>query len=112
VTEFGFDANRDGPVEERGTYEFQSNTIANHLGVFASKPYLSGAMYFALQDYWAWQGYSGGNPRPDSPLNQKGVVDQQGRHKLSFPVVSQIFHQTVQIGPVARKRRPAAHGAL
>ncbi len=112
VTEFGFDANRDGAVEERGTYEFQSDTIAYHLGVFASKPYLSGAMYFALQDYWAWPGYNGGNPRPNSPLNQKGVVDQQGRHKPSFNVVSQIFHQTVQIGPVARKRRPAARSGL
>jgi beta-glucuronidase len=112
VTEFGFDGNRNGPVEERGTYQFQANTIAYHLGVFATKPYLSGAMYFALQDYWAWPGYNGGNPRPDSPLNEKGVVDQQGRPKLSFQTVSEVFHQTVQIGPVAGKRRPAAHQSL
>ena len=44
VTEFGFEANRNGPVEERGTYEFQANAIGYHLGVFASKPCLSGAI--------------------------------------------------------------------
>ena len=42
VTEFGFDGNRDGPVEERGTYAFQSDSVAFHLDVFASKPWLSG----------------------------------------------------------------------
>ena len=52
VTEFGFDGNRNGPVEERGTYAFQANSVAFHLGVFASKPWLSGAMYFALRITW------------------------------------------------------------
>jgi beta-glucuronidase len=112
VTELGFDANRDGPVEERGTYEFQADTIAFHLGVFATKPYLSGAMYFALQDYAAWPGYSGGNPRAISPFNQKGVLDFQGNPKPAFATVSQLFHATVQIAPVARGRRPAAHRGL
>ena len=44
VSEFGFEANRNGPVEERGTYQFQAAAAEYHLGVFASKPYLSGAM--------------------------------------------------------------------
>jgi beta-glucuronidase len=111
VTEFGFDGNRNGPVEERGTYQFQANSIAYHLGVFASKPYLSGAMYFAMQDYYAFPGYNGGDPRPNSPINEKGVVDQEGNHKLSFAIISQIFHTTVQIAPAVRILRPA-HGGL
>jgi beta-glucuronidase len=56
VSEFGFDANRDGPVEERGTYAFQANSVAYHLGAFASKPWLSGAIYFMLQDAATWLG--------------------------------------------------------
>jgi len=99
ITEFGFDANRDGPVEERGTYAFQANTIAFHLGVFATKPWLSGAMYFAMQDYVAFPNYSGGNPRPDPPFNQKGVVDFNGNFKPSWSVMAQIYHSTVQIAP-------------
>ncbi|HTU87368.1 MAG TPA: glycoside hydrolase family 2 TIM barrel-domain containing protein [Solirubrobacteraceae bacterium] len=99
ITEFGFDANRDGPVEERGTYAFQSNSVAFHLGVFASKPWLSGAMYFVLQDYVAFPTYSGGNPLPDPPFNQKGLLDINGNPKPAWSVVSQIYHSTQQIAP-------------
>jgi beta-glucuronidase len=99
VTEFGFDGSRDGPVEERGTYAFQADAVAFHLGVFATKPWLSGAMYFALQNYVAFPQYSGGDPRPDPPYNQKGLVDFAGNLKPAWSAVSQIYHSTVQIAP-------------
>jgi beta-glucuronidase len=99
ITEFGFDANRDGPVEERGTYAFQANSVAFHLNVFATKPWLSGAMYFALQDYVAFPQYSGGNPRPNPPFNEKGLLDFAGNPKPAWYVVSQIYHDTEQIAP-------------
>ncbi|HTX31670.1 MAG TPA: glycoside hydrolase family 2 TIM barrel-domain containing protein [Solirubrobacteraceae bacterium] len=110
VTEFGFEANRDGPVEERGTYEFQSNSAAFHLGVFASKPWLSGAIYFALQDFAAQPGWTGGNPLPDPPWHLKGLIDRYGVPKPAFSVVSAIYHHTVQVGPAAPaagRRAPA-----
>ncbi|MDQ6806222.1 MAG: hypothetical protein M3065_14960, partial [Actinomycetota bacterium] len=50
VSEFGFEANRAGPVEEQGTYAFQTDAIGYHLAVFAQKPWLAGAVYWALQD--------------------------------------------------------------
>ena len=99
ITEFGFDGSRDGPVEERGTYEFQANSVAFHLNVFATKPWLSGAIYFALQNYVAFPQYSGGDPRADPPFNQKGLVDFAGNPKPAFSVVSHIYHATRQIAP-------------
>jgi beta-glucuronidase len=99
VTEFGFDANRNGPVEERGTYQFQSNAVAFHLGVFASRPWLSGVAYQTLLDYDAYPGYTGGNPFGNPPINQKGLVDQYGNQKPAFSVVSSIYHATRQIAP-------------
>jgi beta-glucuronidase len=99
VSEFGFDANRNGPVEERGTYQFQSDTAAFHLRVFASKPWLSGAIYFLLQDAATFLGYSGGNPRPDPPFDQKGLVDLYGNLKPAFAIVASIYHATTQIAP-------------
>jgi beta-glucuronidase len=105
VTEFGFEANRDGPVEERGTYQFQSNSAAFHLGVFASKPWLSGAIYWILQDFAAWPGWTGADPWPDPPFVQKGLVDLYGRPKPAFSVVSRIFHSTVQIAPTSTPGR-------
>jgi hypothetical protein len=97
ITEFGFDANRDGPVEERGTYAFQSDSVAFHLGVFAARPWLSGAIYWILQDFAAAPGWAGGNPRGTPPFVQKGLVDLQGNLKPAFSVVAAIYHATAQI---------------
>jgi beta-glucuronidase len=110
VTEFGFEANRNGPVEERGTYQFQTDTTAFHLGAFASKSYLSGAIYFALQDFAARPGWGGGNPFPDPPFVQKGLVDLQGDFKPAFATVAGIYRSTVQIGaaPALSPNRPGA----
>jgi beta-glucuronidase len=97
VTEFGFDGNRNGPVEEYGTYQFQSNMLAFHLGVIASKPWLSGALVQILQNFASYPGYNGANPYPDTPFNGKGLFDLGGGQKPAFSVVSQAFHSTRQI---------------
>jgi beta-glucuronidase len=99
VSEFGFEGNRAGPVEERGTYAFQSNAIAFHLGVFATKSWLAGAIYFPLQDFAARPGWGGGNPLPDPPFVEKGMFDVQGNPKPAYSVLSEIYHRTSQIGP-------------
>jgi beta-glucuronidase len=99
VTEFGFEANRDGPVEERGTYAFQANATVFHLQVFASKPWLSGAIYFPIQDFAAKPGWGGGNPLPDPPWVHKGLVGITGQLKPIFSIVSAIYHSTVQVAP-------------
>jgi beta-glucuronidase len=96
VTEYGFDGNRDGPVEERGTYQFQANSIEFHLGVFAGKPWLSGAMYWLLQDFASSPGWGGGDPYPDPPWISKGLIDRDGNFKPAFAVVSAIYHATNQ----------------
>jgi beta-glucuronidase len=100
ITEFGFDSNANGPLEVRGTYAFQANSTAYHLAVFASKPWLSGATFFLLQDFASHPGWSGQNPNtPDPPWVQKGAVDRYGNLKPVYGVVAQIFHATQQIAP-------------
>jgi beta-glucuronidase len=99
VSEFGFEGNRDGPLEERGTYEFQSDAAAYHLGVFARKPWLSGAIYWTLQDFAARPGWGGGNPWPDPPFVHKGLVDLEGNLKPVFALVESVYRATVQIAP-------------
>ena len=107
VSEFGFEANRSGPVEERGTYQFQANAAQYHLSVFASKPYLAGAMWFALQTFAARPGWTGGDPLGDPPWVQKGEIDQFGNPTPLFGVIQSIYDSTAQIGPVtgAQARR-------
>jgi beta-glucuronidase len=100
VSEFGFNGNRDGPVEARGTYEFQANSLQYHLGVFATKPWLSGAIYFNLQDFAARPGWDGSNPLGTPPFVTNGVLDVNGNEKPAYGVLSDTFHATVQIAPL------------
>jgi len=74
VSEFGAEANREGPVEEKGTYAFQREFVNYHLNLFAQKPWLSGAIYWALNEFRVKPDWEGGNPRPEPPVHQKGLL--------------------------------------
>ena len=95
VTEFGAEANRQGPFEERGTYDFQSDLLDFHLATYASKPWLSGAVTM-FQEFWCRPDWSGGNPRPQSPVHQKGIFDYNGNPKPAAAVVGDWFRRTQQ----------------
>ena len=94
ITEFGAEANRSGPVTEKGTYEFQADFLKYHLDVFAEKPFMSGALIWNLRDFRVKPGWAGGNPRPNPPVNEKGLVDDIGRRKPSWNVVRDIYRRT------------------
>ena len=78
MTEFGAEANREGPVEEKGTWAFQQDFVNYHLGVFATKSWLSGAVYWALNEFRVKPDWEGGNPRPQPPVHQKGLLTYDG----------------------------------
>ena len=95
VTEFGAEANRSGPFEERGTYEFQNDLLDFHLSTYATKPWLSGAITM-FQEFWCRPDWSGGNPRPQSPVHQKGIFDYNGNPKPAAQIVGDWFRRTQQ----------------
>ena len=74
VTEFGAEANREGPVEEKGTWAFQQEFVKYHMNVLGSKPWLSGMVYWALNEFRVKPDWEGGNPRPEPPVHQKGLL--------------------------------------
>jgi beta-glucuronidase len=89
VTEFGAEANRTGPATEKGTFEFQRDFLAYHLSVFETRPFVNAAIVWILRDFRVKPGYDGGNPQPQPPVNQKGLVDDSGARKPGFQVVQQ-----------------------
>ena len=99
ISEFGAEANRDGPAEEKGTWAFQQDFVNYHLGVFASKPWLNGAIYWALNEFWVRPGWEGGNPRPSPPLHEKGLVTYDRKRKPAWFDVQRIYRQTQQYPP-------------
>jgi beta-glucuronidase len=94
VTEYGAEANRDGPVEEKGTYAFQSDFIQFHLNVFASKPWLAGSTYWALQEFRVRPGWGGGNPWGTPPYHTKGLVRLDFTEKPGFGTLKAAYRAT------------------
>ena len=84
VTEFGAEANRDGPRDEKGTYDFQKEFMRFHLATYAKRPWINGAINWVLQDFKVRPAWTGGNPKPDSPWLRKGLIDQDGAKKPSY----------------------------
>ena len=87
VTEFGAEADRDGPIDERGTYQFQTQFATSQLNALTATPWLSGAIWWALQDFEVRPGWTGGNPYPMPPLFSKGLLDFSGQPKPAFAAV-------------------------
>jgi beta-glucuronidase len=84
ITEFGAEANRDGPADEKGTYAFQQDFMRFHLATYAKRPWINGAINWVLQDFKVRPNWLGGNPVPDSPWLRKGLVDQNGNKKPAY----------------------------
>jgi beta-glucuronidase len=96
VTEFGAEANRDGSVEDKGTYAFQQEWLNFNLGVFASKPWLSGALYWALNEFRVRPEWEGGNPWSTPPLHQKGLLRYDRSRKPAWADAQRWFSGTGQ----------------
>ena len=96
ISEFGAEANRPGPVEEKGTYEHQQDFVNYHLGVYATKPWLSGALYWTLKEFRVRPEWEGGNPRPQPPIHQKALINYDGLRKPAFADVQRIYQSTDQ----------------
>jgi beta-glucuronidase len=96
VTEFGAEANRDGSVEDKGTYAFQQDFANYHLGVFSTKPWLSGALYWAINEFRVRPQWDGGNPFPAPPIHQKALLHYDGTPKPAWTDVQRWYRATPQ----------------
>src|SRR3954453_19574293 len=107
VTEFGAEANRDGPFDEKGTYSFQRQLVEDHLALYDSRPFVNGAILWALRDFRVKPDWEGGNPKPMSPLNQKGLMDQFGKPKPAYLAARRMIAEvsSLQTSAASRHRR-------
>lgn len=99
ITETGAEANRDGPLEEHGTFAFQSAYAAYHFAVYRSRPWLSGAIWWGLREFRVRPNWAGGNPRPTPPWHGKGLLGRFGTRKPAWDVLHQEFGAVDQLAP-------------
>ena len=95
ITEFGAEAARSGPVEQKGTYEFQRKFAADHLAIHASKPFVNGSIYWALRDFRVHQTWLGGAPAEYAtpPWHNKSLLEENNHRKPAFLSVARVFRR-------------------
>lgn len=93
VTEFGAEANRNGPVGEKGTFEFQRDFLRFHLGTYNARSFINGAIVWILRDVKVRPGWTGGNPLPSTPYLNKGLVDKTGARKPAYEDTARLFRR-------------------
>lgn len=91
VTEFGAEANRDGPIDEKGTFAFQQEFMQFHVSTYDVNPHVNGAIAWILRDFRVRPDWDGGNPRPEPPVNFKGLVTINGQPKPAFEDTSRLY---------------------
>jgi hypothetical protein len=72
-----------------------------HLATYAKRPYINAAIAWVLQDFKVRPQWTGGNPLPDPPWLRKGLVDQNGEHKLAYAPTRRTYRR---IRPLVRPR--------
>ena len=98
MTEFGAEATFNGPATVPGTYAFQTNYIAQTLGIVRALPFMNGAIYWTLREFAVkpfWYGGGGSTvDRPRDSYHHKGLIRYDGTAKPAFAATSAEFAAT------------------
>ena len=101
ITEFGAEASRSGPVEQKGTYEFQRKFALDHIAIHSSKRFVNGSIYWALRDFRVHQTWQGGAPPEYAtpPWHNKSLIEETNARKPAFLSVARVFRRTKPLLP-------------
>jgi len=96
ITEFGAEATRYGPVEQKGSFEFQRKWVMDHLAIHATKPFVNGSIHWALRDFRVHQTWQGGAPveYAQPPWHNKSLIEENNRRKPVFRDVARLYRRT------------------
>jgi beta-galactosidase/beta-glucuronidase len=96
ITEFGAEASRSGPAEQKGTYEFQRKFALDHLAIHGSKPFVNGSIYWALRDFRIHMTWQGGAPDAyvTPPWHNKSLIEETNVRKPAFLSLARLLRRT------------------
>ncbi len=111
MTEFGAEATLHGPATVKQTYGFQARFVDETLRIVDSLPFVSGAIYWTLQEFAVkphWEGGSRYRGIATDAIHNKGLITYDGRQKPAWAVAERHFAATPVYRPVAAApQRPA-----
>jgi beta-glucuronidase len=104
ITEYGAEAAIHGPVEQKGTFEFQRKFAADHLRVHASKPYVNGSIWWALRDFKVHPQWAGGAPDGYAvpPWHNKSLIEENNGRKDVYFDMRRSWRKTRPLLPAGR----------
>ena len=101
ITEFGAEASRSGPVDQKGTFEFQRKFALDHIAIHSSKRFVNGSIYWALRDFRVNPTWQGGAPDEYAtpPWHNKSLIEDTNVRKPVFLAVARVFRRTKPLLP-------------
>jgi beta-glucuronidase len=95
LSEFGAEAEYNGPADVKGTYQFQADYVRDTLDELDTMPFMNGSIYWTLREFEVRPGWTGGfTPPPEDPptgLTYKALITYGGVDKPAFSVARQMF---------------------
>lgn len=98
ISEFGAESNTLNPAGRPGSYSYQSQLLAEHIGVYRAEPRLSGMLVWLLRDYPITPSFQGGSIHEKLPqlrliegINQKGLFTYSGAAKPAVSTVAGLY---------------------
>ncbi|MBI5106941.1 MAG: hypothetical protein HZB46_18495, partial [Solirubrobacterales bacterium] len=104
LTEFGAESTYHGPARTKETYAFQADYARTVLGEADRAPFLSGAIYWTLQEFAVKPDWDGGALRKGvarDAIHNKGLITYDGRPKPAYDVVKAAIARTPLLRPDA-----------
>jgi beta-glucuronidase len=102
ITEYGAEGARPGPVEQKGSYEYQRAFVRDHLAVHASKDYINGSIHWALRDFRVHPQWAGGAPSDwaTPPWHNKSLIEEHNGRKPAYFDLRKQWRKTRPLLPV------------
>jgi len=97
ITEFGAEATFKGPANVKETFAFQSRYVDRTLKVVDRMPWLSGAIYWTVREFYVKPRWDGGARRKGvvrDALHNKGLLKYDGTPKPAFFEAKRLFAAT------------------
>ncbi|HYI20311.1 MAG TPA: glycoside hydrolase family 2 TIM barrel-domain containing protein [Solirubrobacteraceae bacterium] len=94
LSEFGAEAFFPGPARAKGSYAFQSRYVRRVLDTVERRRFVSGAIYFTLQEFAVKPLWDGGVGRADlrrDSIHNKGLISYEGWRKPAWLIARTRF---------------------
>lgn len=115
MTEFGAESTFSGPPQVKETYAFQARFVADTLRIVGALPFMSGAIYWTLQEFAVKPDWDGGALRKGvarDAIHNKGLLTYGGREKPAWRTARDAFAARPLYPSATERRAPGGERDL